>query len=162
MDFGISEEQELLQETVRGYVENECPVATLREIYDSESGYDPKLREGLVEMGIAGLITPEEFGGVGMEVLDMALVAEAMGEGALPSPFLGHSMATLAILEGGSDEQKQKWLPDLAAGELLATVAMGEIPSEKGECWEPASSSVALEAGKLSGIKAYVPHVSFL
>jgi len=161
MDFGISEEQELLQQTVRGYVNNECPVTTLRKIYDSESCYDSKLRDGLIEMGIAGLITPEEYGGVAMEVLDMALVAEVMGEGALPLPFLGHSMATLAILEGGSEEQKQKWLPELASGELLGSVAFAEPTSATGEAWEPATSTLAVKAGKLSGCKTFVPHANF-
>ncbi len=160
MDFGLSEEQELLQETLRGYVANECPTTTLREIFDSEACYDPKLWEGLLEMGIGGLIVPEEYGGVEMEVLDLALVAEVAGEGSLPIPLLGHSLAVAAILYGGSEEQKQKWLPDLASGELLGSIALAEL-SETGESWEAADSSVVLADGKLSGKKTFVPHAGF-
>ena len=76
MDFGLSEEQEMLQETVRGFVENECPVTRLREIFDGEEGADPAHWKGLVEMGIAGLAIPEEHGGAGLELIDLALVAD--------------------------------------------------------------------------------------
>ena len=84
MDFGLSEEQELLQETVRGFVENECPATRLRELFDEGTGHDPTLWSALAEMGIAGLIVPEELGGAGLELLDLALVAEILGETAMP------------------------------------------------------------------------------
>ena len=80
MDFGLSEEQLLLQQTVRGFVENECPVTRLREIFDDDTGHAPDLWKGLAEMGIAGLAIPETYGGAGLELLDLALVAETLGE----------------------------------------------------------------------------------
>ena len=76
MNFGLSEEQELLQETVRNYVANECPAPKLREIFDGDTGLDEDLWRGLVEMGIGGLAVPESYGGAGMEMIDLALVAE--------------------------------------------------------------------------------------
>jgi alkylation response protein AidB-like acyl-CoA dehydrogenase len=152
MDFGLSEEQQMLQETVQSFVENECPVSRLREIFDGDSDYDEKLWRGLAEMGIAGLLVPEKCGGAEMELLDLALVAEVLGAGAVPSPFLGHALATLAIVEGGSDAQKEKWLPDLADGSRLATVALGETPNR----WDPSDWKAEAADGLLNGAKSYV------
>jgi alkylation response protein AidB-like acyl-CoA dehydrogenase len=152
MNFGLSEEQQMLQETVRGFVENECPLPRLRELFDAESGFDEALWRGLVEMGIAGLLIPEAYGGAGMELLDLALVAEVLGAGAVPSPFLGHALATLAITLGGSEAQKQKWLPELADGRRLATVALGE-PQQH---WDPSEWQAQVTDGALAGAKSYV------
>ena len=73
MNFDVSEEQQLLQETVRQFVDNECPLPRLREIFDGDVGHDPVFWEGLAEMGIAGLQVSEEFGGAGLELIDLAL-----------------------------------------------------------------------------------------
>jgi alkylation response protein AidB-like acyl-CoA dehydrogenase len=153
MDFGLSEEQELLQETVRGFVKGECPVTKLREIYDA-GGFEPALWKGLAELGCAGLALPEAHGGAGLELLECALVAEALGGGAFPSPFLGHTLAGLAIALGGTDAQKARWLPALASGEAIGTVAFGE----RGDRWLPGEWTAELAGGRLSGAKAFVPH----
>ncbi len=160
MDFGLTEEQELLQDTLRSFVAGESPVSKLRETCDSESGYDPKVWEDLLELGIGGLIIPEEYGGVEMEILDLALVSEILGEGSVPVPFLGHSMAVAAILYAGSDEQKQKWLPALGSGEMLGSIAYAESTDE-GEIWEASQATTQLTDGKLNGTKRFVPHGQF-
>ncbi len=126
MDFDLSDEQRLLQETVGQFIENECPMARLRELFDDEIGYDPVLWKGLAELGLAGIHLPSEYGGSELEILDLAVVAETLGEAAAPVPFLGHSLATQAIVSGGSDDQKSRMLPRLASGEKLATVAFAE------------------------------------
>ncbi len=156
MDFGLSEEQELLQETVRRYVANECPGPRLREIFDGDALFDETLWSGFTEMGIAGLCIPERYGGAGLEMIDLALVAEILGHGAAPGPFLGHALAGYAVLLGGSDEQKEKWLPRLASGDVLGTVAIGE----DGERWEPGDIELQARKGRLSGSKSFVPHAS--
>jgi alkylation response protein AidB-like acyl-CoA dehydrogenase len=155
VNFDISEEQELLQDTLKQYVENECPATRIRELFDSGEGWEPTFWKGLVEMGVAGLIVPEEHGGAGMELLDLALAGETLGYGGAPGPFLGHSLACLAISLGGSDAQKAKWLPRLATGEALGTVALGE----EGGAWQPEQWGVAGGA-KVSGTKICVPHAS--
>jgi acyl-CoA dehydrogenase len=154
MDFGLTEEQELLQQTLRGFIEKECPATRLRELFDAGSGHDEALWSGLAEMGLTGLTVPEEYGGAEMEVLDLALVCEVLGEGAVPGPFLFHSLAALAIAQGGSAEQKARWLPDLAAGEKIATLALCEGDS----AWEPNAWSCQGSDRPLSGAKFYVPH----
>ena len=153
MHFGLSEEQQLLQETLRGFVEGECPPARLRELFDAGEGHDAALWKGLGEMGICGLCVPERYGGAGLGVLELAICCEELGAGALPGPVLGHALACLAVSDGGSDAQCERWLPGLASGEVVGTVALGEA----GECWDPREWSLALEGGQLSGAKAQVP-----
>jgi alkylation response protein AidB-like acyl-CoA dehydrogenase len=126
MDFDLSDEQRLLQETVAQFMDNECPPARLRELYDDEVGFDPVLWKGLAELGLAGIHLPGEYGGSELEILDLAVVAETLGSLAAPVPFLSHSIASLAISLAGSAEQKSRWLPGLASGETLATVALAE------------------------------------
>jgi alkylation response protein AidB-like acyl-CoA dehydrogenase len=153
MDFGLSEEQELLQEAVRGFARGECPVARLRGIYDA-GGFEPGLWKGLAELGCAGLAVPEAAGGAGLDLLDCALVAEVLGSAAFPGPFLGHTLACLALRLGGSDAQRERWLPALASGEAIGSVALGE----PGERWLPGSWTTRLEDGRLAGAKTRVPH----
>jgi alkylation response protein AidB-like acyl-CoA dehydrogenase len=112
------------------------------------------LWKGLAEMGVAGLALPEEYGGAGLEMLDLAIVAETLGHGALPGPFFNHAVGALAIQLAGSEEQKQRWLPALASGEAIATIALAEEDGWQPEDW-------ALEAGPtLSGVKRHVPFAS--
>jgi alkylation response protein AidB-like acyl-CoA dehydrogenase len=89
VDFGLSEEQTLLQDTIRRYVESECPATRVRAIMESATGHDPDLWRGLAELGVAGLVVPAEHGGTGLELLDAALAAEVLGWGCTPGPFLG-------------------------------------------------------------------------
>jgi alkylation response protein AidB-like acyl-CoA dehydrogenase len=156
MNFGLSEEQELLQETVRSFVANECPAPKLREVFDGEAPFDEALWNGLVEMGVGGLAVDERYGGAGMEMIDLALVAEELGRGALPGPFFGHALACIAIQEGGSDAQKEQYLPRLAAGEALGTFAF----AEEGDLWDPAALETRIEGGVVSGTKPFVPNGS--
>jgi alkylation response protein AidB-like acyl-CoA dehydrogenase len=151
MNFDLSEEQEMLQETVKQYLENECPASRLREIFDGDVGMDEKLWQGMAEMGLAGLHLPEEYGGGGLEVLDLAIVSEAQGYTACPGPFLGHALAGLAIAAAGSDEQKQRWLPKLATGDAVGTIAL----AEEAGAWLP--DQWTLEPGdSISGTKNHV------
>ena len=151
MDFDLSDEQRLLQETVSQFMDNECPPARLRELFDDEVGYDPVLWKGLAELGLAGIHLPGEYGGSELEVLDLAVVAETLGSHAAPVPYLSHSLASLAIAIAGSEDQKGRWLPGLASGEKLATVALAE---EDGG-WLPEAWTI--ESGAtITGIKEIV------
>ena len=125
----------------------------VREIFEGETGSAPDLWKGLVELGVAGLTISEEHGGAGLELLDLALVSEMMGRHAAPLPFLGHALASLAIALGGSEAQQRKYLPQLASGGALGTVAL----AEDGGAWQP--DEWTLPAGDtLSGAKRYVVH----
>jgi alkylation response protein AidB-like acyl-CoA dehydrogenase len=155
MDFDLSDEQRLLQETVQQFIENECPMARLRELFDDEVGYDPVLWKGLAELGLAGIHLPGEYGGSELDILDLAVVGETLGSLAVPVPFLSHSLATEAIAKAGSDDQRSRMLPSLASGEHLATVAF----AEEGGSWLPEQWRLAAPpgtTGTISGAKGIV------
>ena len=154
MHFGLTEEQNLLQQTVRDLAAGEVPPNRLRELFDEGTGFDPTLWTRAAEMGLAGLIISEDQGGAGLELLDLALVFEVIGESALPGPFLGHALAALAIGRAGSDAQRERWLPALATGDAVATVAFGEA----GSVWEPAAWQTKEHGGSVSGAKRYVEY----
>jgi alkylation response protein AidB-like acyl-CoA dehydrogenase len=156
MHFGLSEEQELLQETVRGFAAGECPPDRMRQVFDDGSGFDAELWRGLTEIGVSGLAIAEEYGGAGMEWLDLALVSEVLGSYGLPVPLIGHSLAAYAIQRGGSAEQKERWLPALASGERIGAVAL----ADEGDGWEPESwSAVAWNDRELTGRKRFATDV---
>ena len=151
MHFGLTEEQNMLQETLRRLTEEELPPPRRRECFDAGSGFDATLWQRAAEVGVPGLIVPSELGGSDLEMLDLALAFEVLGEAAVPGPFLGHTLATLALTRGGSDAQKQKWLPLLASGERIGGCAFGE----GGDLWGPDDWSLPLENGMATGSKRF-------
>jgi alkylation response protein AidB-like acyl-CoA dehydrogenase len=152
MNFDTSEEQELLQDTIGKWASRECPPPRVRQIFDADAVHEPALWRGLCELGVAGLAVPETHGGAGLELIDLALVAEVLGWHGTPGPFLGHALATLALAQGGSPEQQRRWLPRLASGEALGTVAL----AEGGARWLPEEWQLTGTA-KLDGAKRFVP-----
>lgn len=148
MDFDLSDEQRMLQQTVKQFLDNECPMAKLRQLFDDEVGFDAVLWKGLAELGVTGIHLPAEYGGSELEILDLAVVAEVLGAHATPVPFLSHSLAGLAISLAGSAEQKKRWLPAIASGEKIATIAF----SEADDVWLPEQWKLAAGA-TLSGAK---------
>ena len=121
---------------------------------ESPTGHDPALWHGLAELGVAGLVVPDAHGGAGQELLDAALAAEALGWSCAPGPFLGSTMAVVALVESGNAEAQAKWLPAIASGERLVTVALGEGLGE----WDAAKLAAKIENGKLTGEKPLVPY----
>lgn len=154
MDFGLSEEQELLKQTLRKYLSEQCPTTRVRAIMESDTGHDPELWRGMADLGIAGLYVPAEHGGSGLELLDLAVAAEELGFAATPGPFLANAMATVALLEGSNEELRGVWLPRLAAGDAVLTVALGEADSQ----WDPKAYQTKVANGALSGSKPLVPY----
>lgn len=152
MDFDLTEEQVLLQDTVRRFYENEVPHTQITQIYNDDAKLDRDLWARAAELGLAGLIVPPEHGGLGLQLLDLAVVAEALGYCAAPGPFLGHSLAVLALSLAGSEAQQKRYLPKLATGELIGSVALGEA----GDIWQPEEWEVAVENGNISGQKKNV------
>ena len=100
MDFGLSDEQRLLQDTVEQFLAKENDATRLRARFDADDAVDRRLWRGMAELGLAGLVIPEAHGGAGLALLDAALVAETLGRAAAPGPFLGHTLASLALTLG--------------------------------------------------------------
>jgi alkylation response protein AidB-like acyl-CoA dehydrogenase len=155
LDFGLSDEQRLLQDTVAQFLAKENDATKLRARFDAEEAFDAGLWRGMAELGLAGLAVPEAHGGSGLGLLDAALAAEALGRGAAPGPFLGHTLACLALARGGSAEQQRRWLPRLASGDALGSVAFAEAEG----VWQPEEWRFAV-GRTLSGAKHFVPYAS--
>jgi alkylation response protein AidB-like acyl-CoA dehydrogenase len=154
MNFDLSEDQRLMQSTLDGFLEKECPIASVREFFDGEDDVSPTIWKGLAELGVTGLQLPEEHGGAGLELLDLLCVAERLGYHATPGPFFGHAVASLAIALAGSDAQKSEWLPRLASGDRIASIAF----SDSGDRWQPEQWSLAPNLdGTFTGAREHVP-----
>jgi alkylation response protein AidB-like acyl-CoA dehydrogenase len=152
MKFFLSHEQISIQEAVEQVVKGTLGERGLHEIINGKREKEAQLWSQMCELGIAGIAIPEAHGGQGLGVLELALVSEILGYTAAPGPFMGHALAALAIALGGDDVQRKAWLPRLASGEVVATVAFAE---EEGRCL-PEQWSLA--TGKtLSGSKTHVP-----
>ncbi len=152
MDFGLSSEQTLLSDTVGRWTESECKSTRIRQIVESSDGHDRDLWASLGKIGVPGLLIPEVHGGAGLEVLDLALVAEQFGRGCVPGPFLGHAMATSALIAADHSQACARWLPPAATGEKILAFALGE---EIGT-WEPAQVGTSFHEGGLHGLKPLV------
>jgi alkylation response protein AidB-like acyl-CoA dehydrogenase len=126
MDLSLSEEQEMLRNFARDFLEKECPESHVRDMEEDDHGYSPELWRKMAEQGWQGLIIPEAYGGVGMAYLDLIVLIEEFGRALVPGPFIPTTVAALAILEAGSDEQKQQHLPRIASGDQIWTLAFTE------------------------------------
>lgn len=150
MDFAFTDEQRMIWDTVRGFFAEAATSERTRVVMSAtgaDAGFDRDLWSALAaDLGLVGVGVPEEFGGAGLGMVEFALVAEAAGAQIAGIPLLGHAMAGRAITVGGSQAQKAKWLPQLAAGGLVCTSS-----------WEPA---VTFEAGAVSGTVPYMAHGS--
>src|SRR5262245_56545584 len=123
MDFDLNEDQRLLHETLTRFFSKEFSLAEVRKVFESDDGASPALWEALAGFGVLGALIDESHGGMGLELLDVAVAAECLGAAGAPGPFLEHVLAGLAISLGGSDAQKERWLPGLADGSVRATYA---------------------------------------
>jgi len=114
MDFSLSEEQRLLAEALGRYLEESVSPARVREIAASDEGHDAGVWSSIAELGVAGMLVPEEHGGSGLRMLDAVVAAESFGYHCAPVPFLSACMASIALLRGSTQEQKESWLPRIA------------------------------------------------
>ena len=161
MDLGLSETQQMLRNSAREFLEQECPNAFVREMEEDERGYTSDLWEKLAEMGWLGLVLPEEYGGVGEDFLYLCILIEEMGRGLLPGPFFSTVvLAGLPIAEHGTDVQKREFLPRIAEGQVIMTLALTE-PSARLD-----AGGVQLQATQqgdsylLNGTKLFVPNAN--
>lgn len=149
MRFHPSEEQIAIQEALRGTLADTMPSDRLHRFVDGEGDFDRESWDALMALGLGGMALPEEAGGTGLGLLDLALAIEALGQGAVAGPVVEHVLAGLAIHRCENADVRQAWLGKLAAGEAVATLAFG------GE-WVPDSWNVALTGGKANGSVRFV------
>ncbi|WP_454599029.1 acyl-CoA dehydrogenase family protein [Qipengyuania sp. SM2507] len=149
----LNEEQEMLRDMAREWTTNESPVGEFRKVRagGAEEAFDRKAYATMAEMGWVGVVIPEEHGGSDFGWLSAGLVVEELGKTLTASPLVASTIAAAAILLGGSEEQRAKWLPGLASGEIIGTLAIDEGPRH-----DPAKLATTVSGGKLSGTKAFV------
>jgi len=127
MDTTFTEEQEMLRKSAADYLAKEMPEIKVREIEESESGLDVGFWKGIAELGWMGLVIPEDYDGMGMTFQDLSVILEEMGKNIAPGPFFCTVMeGAYPIMEVGSEEQKREFLPKIACGELVMSMALLE------------------------------------
>lgn len=127
MDFGFNEEQEMLRDSARRFLEAECPTAFVRKMMEDETAHSAELWKKLADLGWLGLLVPQKLGGMGGNLLDAAVIVEEMGKALLPGPFFSTVfLGGVAIDAGGSAGQKKELLPRISDGSLLVTLAFLE------------------------------------
>src|ERR1700682_1390787 len=154
MNFDFSDEQKQLRDEARKFLAEKCSPKAVRLVLDGKSSYDRELWRGLADMGFLGVAIPEAYGGAGAGHLELCVIAEEIGRALAPVPFSSTVyLAAEAILIAGSEAQKQKWLPAIASGAAIGTLALFE---GKGN---PSSAGIKLAAsgGTLNGVKKPVP-----
>jgi alkylation response protein AidB-like acyl-CoA dehydrogenase len=126
MNFGFSEEQELLRAEVRKFLDQNAPLDEVRKIVETPEGFDRHLWARMAELGWVGLTVPDEYGGVGLDFVTLVVLLEETGRTLFPSPLLSTFLAAKAIERSGTPEQRARWLPGLAGGATIGTLALLE------------------------------------
>lgn len=159
MNFDFDEDQEELRHTVRRFLEHSCAEADVRRLMATDLGYDEAVWAQMAgQLGLHGLAIPEEYGGAGFGFVELGIVLEEMGRVLLGAPFFASAVMAAELLMAAGDEQARKdYLPGIASGETIATVALTESDGQ----WQESSVTLrAVQVGgtwRLSGAKTYVP-----
>ena len=159
MKLTLTEEQEMLRKTARDFLVDKCSKTFVKQMKESEAGYSRELWQEMAELGWMGLAFPDKYSGGDMNFLDLAVLLEEMGRACLPGPFFSTViLGGLPILDFGSEEQKQEYLPKLIRGEKIFTLALTEPGYQNYD-----SSSIIVEATPdngnyiINGTKLFVP-----
>src|SRR6476646_7853379 len=158
MNFAFSEEQEELRKTVRSILESKSPESEVRRLMDTEVGYDPAVWSQMGEqMGLQGLAIPEEFGGSGYSYVELIVVLEEMGRRLLCAPYFSTVvLAANTLLQSGDDAAKKDFLPGIASGETIATLAVTEPNGKWDASGIEATATKSGDVYTISGTKSFV------
>ena len=152
MEFALTQDQKMMQESICRTLERICPLERVRKSTDATEPYAADVFKALAKLGVPGILVPEEFGGLGLSLLDAALAHEMLGRHVAPVPFAGTAvMAPLALAGSGSESQKKTYLPKLASGAMIAGVAVSEQASGARE-----KAQISAKAGRLDGHSLFV------
>ena len=127
MYFGLSEEQKSLEENIQRFLADNAPLESIKAVADGDEEKAQAIHQGIIELGLSGLVVPEEYGGLELNMLFATVVSSALGSGTAPVPYIGsYVMAPMALNLAGTEEQKNKWLPKIAGGECQIGVGLSE------------------------------------
>ena len=126
MEFALSNDQRMFQTSIKGYLESASALDQVRAVADGDTNMGETITSGLSELGVGQVLIPEQFGGLGLGLLDAALIQEELGAAIAPAAYMASALAVIGIQEGGTEAQKSEWLPQIAAGEVRVGVAITE------------------------------------
>jgi alkylation response protein AidB-like acyl-CoA dehydrogenase len=157
MDLSLNEHQRMLEQNVRNFMERRAPRNKIVALQRSELGYEPEAWRTIAELGWLGLLIPEQYEGGGGSLTDAAVVFQEFGRGPLPGPFFSSGvLSALVMLEAGSEQQRRRYLPAIARGENIFSVAI----TEPARSWGPHGIALMAErhgeSYRLNGIKLFV------
>lgn len=150
MNFDLSDDQRIFNDQIDRFLSETCPVDRLHKAFDGDAELLASMWRGMLELGLGGVLVPEERDGLGLKLLEAAAISERIGFFGAPGPWISHTLAALAISRAGTEAQKKRWLPKLASGEITGTVALHENDEWRADKW-----AVPAEA-RTSGVKDYV------
>ncbi len=158
MDPRLSEEQEILRKSARDFLTEKCPKSLVREMENDEKGYSPQLWQEIAALGWTGLVFPEKYGGGGMSFLDLSILLEEMGRVLFPGPFFSTVLlGGLPILDIGSEEQKEKYLPEIISGKAIFTMALTEASGKYTASSVKAKATADNGNYVINGTKLFIP-----
>lgn len=156
MDFDLTKPQKLLQSSVREFLSRECPAERVRKLMETPTALDEELWKGLADQGWTGLTVPEKWEGLELRAVELAAVAEVMGQYCLPGPFISNVWGSALIAAAGNDSLAGKYLSQIVDGDLRATVALLEESAD----WNPERVTLKAEVAnggyRLDGTKMFV------
>ena len=158
MDLGLSEIQQMLKNSAREFLTQECPLTLIREMEEDPQGYTDELWSQMASLGWTGLVFPEQYGGTAGSFLDLAVLLEEMGRSLMPGPFFSTVvLGGMTVMDAGTDEQKQDILTRICDGQIKMALALTE-PSATLEPWGVETTAISQEDGyQLNGTKLFVP-----
>lgn len=156
MYFGFSDEQVMLRESVRRFLDQRCPIKEVRKLKITPQGYSEELWQEMAQAGWLGVALPGQYGGLGLGWLDIIVIIEEMGRSLFPSPFISNTLAAAALHEHGNAQQKQQTLPRLIDGSRKATVALFEESSAISAASMQLKGQIHGETVVLNGLKRNV------
>ena len=157
MDYGLTAEQESLRSSVRELLAREWPESLLMRMEAADDPLPPPAWRGMAASGLLGLTLPQRYGGTGLGFTELAVVLEEVGRSLLPGPFLSTSVCALAVLDSGTDEQKDKLLPLIASGELRMALALLEPGGSRGVDGVSLRAVPSKGGYVLNGVKTLAP-----
>ncbi len=150
MEFALSEEQELLVDSVSKMLSSACSVDELRSQASGEITFSDKINNEFIGMGLNGLLVPEDLGGSGLGILEASLISEQIGKFAAPAIWVGNSVMTpMCLSNGDNKELAEKWLPKIADGSSTSGIAINEFISKRED------NGLSIDDGKISGISIF-------
>ena len=159
MNLDFRKDQKMIRKAAREFLDKECPRDPyVRDMELDDTGFTPQLWDKMAELGWLGLTFPEAFNGMGCDFIDLAIILEEMGRACLPGPFVQNILAGMAILWFGSDNMKKQYLPDIADGKTIMTLALNETDATYKATDIQTKAIFSDESITVTGNKTFVPY----